>query len=1117
MDLKAAFSSDMSKKKVPKGTFYGLANGFFSQKKKIVLGNIKHSGNKKNISLIKLSSDSMYSDMASKSSCGKNNIVMKGVNNRSLLGSATTIPKAKKVNSSMVFGSPLGFPNYEMEEEVKLLPPPLSISLEKKWIDPKIVKTPVEISVRKLFALDINTKTQFIRNIFSTINDFGGATTSSKFEEIIRSTFTSESSIEMAISLAREKEIDVNSNIKRQGICSNWAVVIKKILMNMPKEMIVTTVSKFGVIKSIKIQLIGIDCFRALLFTLPMETTAYNLGILVKKAGGKTCVINYSLVTDNWVHCVVVGFNSDENLESAFHMEPIFGSVKLSWTRINLVCCEKCSCFRHFVLECDFSEVLITSFQKKSYKKFILKETRLQLARLYAKKCVLISHPAIFGGKSWAQIVLFNFSLDGSSFGSGSDFGFGSPFFGISSLGGESSFVSTNSSALNAWLASLECSLELLVDQVSGINMVLDSSVSISLSLSYAVFDASALGPSSLKILTAKGVEKVIDFIFVTHSLASIVANHKMGPVSKFFDTDHRAVSIMIGLNGFLNVHLNSVHNCSLGMFLGRMEAFNSAKCHGDLNSMWEILKVVVVVSAYEVFSKLWFFGSDVSVVKSLFNRKTAGFSGISNELWKHSDQQVLDELQDHKGALISYLAAGTFVDDTIWIENSMTAAQCILDIASNFFYLNDISINAEKTVAIPINHRVKAPCLMISAQSDVKFFVNLVLRKTVSDKQFLYLVSAVLQPIVGYRLQFNYASVNANLSRDFPNEAIFYPNLYGLKIFRQLQAKNSLANLVLFANSKGVLGRLFKHRAIDLQAISWMSWQSLSFLVVLSLDSVNFFLAGITNTLTLCKFSLGNILPYVFYAGSGISVADVLGLDQYMSVVGSLKKFDIIFANQLLDYYGTCFIWSSFCSGLVGSLVLVSNPASGGCLVSLSSISEYLLKNSGNVVVYTNDLVKSLGSISAHSSAAAYFPNIDNGMGVRMSGLFLSTLTELHVIALTLECVPVSSSVTLFTDSQASLDAFKDHSGVYGNKYVDLLANVATSSVIMLPVKTSCHFLFVEGKPVSENACYFVRCLFDAVSFVSWEAKCVDYAVKDMMCGVIDVQYTFSVWHSDG
>ncbi|KAG9304056.1 hypothetical protein G9A89_005966 [Geosiphon pyriformis] len=163
-----------------------------------------------------------------------------------------------------------------------------------------------------------------------------------------------------------------------------------------------------------------------------------------------------------------------------------------------------------------------------------------------------------------------------------------------------------------------------------------------------------------------------------------------------------------------------------------------------------------------------------------------------NKELWL-----VLQDMQkaynSSSGGLFSYFAAGAFVDDTIWVGNCQAATQNILDIVSEFFVVNDISINNEKTVTIPINQDVKIASLSISGlsisiakkgeahyylgiflstegllklsvakvHSDVCFFANVVLRKTITDKQFLYLVLAVLQPIVNYRTQFSFVSSN--------------------------------------------------------------------------------------------------------------------------------------------------------------------------------------------------------------------------------------------------------------------------------------------------------------------------------------------------------------------
>ncbi|KAG9289655.1 hypothetical protein G9A89_014390 [Geosiphon pyriformis] len=61
------------------------------------------------------------------------------------------------------------------------------------------------------------------------------------------------------------------------------------------------------------------------------------------------------------------------------------------------------------------------------------------------------------------------------------------------------------------------------------------------------------------------------------------------------------------------------------------------------------------------------------------------------------------------------FFTAGAFVDDTIWIGNSQSATQFILDIASKFFSINDISINNNKTVVIFINKKIKDAALRIN------------------------------------------------------------------------------------------------------------------------------------------------------------------------------------------------------------------------------------------------------------------------------------------------------------------------------------------------------------------------------------------------------------------
>ncbi|KAG9297812.1 hypothetical protein G9A89_000117 [Geosiphon pyriformis] len=507
----------MSKKKAPKGAFHGLAGSSFAQKKKVVLGNVKHSGDKKDIFLSNSGpSNSVYSNIDSLSGNNKN-IGMAGVHDKSLLGLAVTISKAKHININAVFGSSLGSPDFTIDN------------------NEIIFKTPVEVSVKKSFALNIDisavegksvtAKTQLVRKNFSTINGFGEATTLSKFEEIIRSIFTSEKSMNMTTLLARKKGISVNTDLKKQSIYSDQAVVIKEIPMDMPKEMIIAVVSKFGDIKSIRVQLIGMwqkaivefassdqteqlafrwsfligknfvhasrNQFRTLLFTLPIRTMAHDLGTLLDRAGGKTCVINYSVGTGNKIRCAVIGFESEEDLESAYCIEPIFSGIKLSWARIDLVWCECCGKFGHSVLKCDAT--ITSSFKPvKLFKKSTSEVTHLRLVKLYAKKNVSISHSTAFGNRSWAQVVLAASTSHNHSAKAGSG---PFPIVGMNS-NGKHSFLTLLNSSLNACLSTLECSLKLLFNQVSDIVKQLNGIALVSLTPSlipvlFAVVDSS--------------------------------------------------------------------------------------------------------------------------------------------------------------------------------------------------------------------------------------------------------------------------------------------------------------------------------------------------------------------------------------------------------------------------------------------------------------------------------------------------------------------------------------------------------------------------------------------------------------------------------------------------
>ncbi|KAG9289037.1 hypothetical protein G9A89_015586 [Geosiphon pyriformis] len=106
----------------------------------------------------------------------------------------------------------------------------------------------------------------------------------------------------------------------------------------------------------------------------------------------------------------------------------------------------------------------------------------------------------------------------------------------------------------------------------------------------------------------SKSVERVIDFIFVSKSLSFMVVGHQIEPASDFFNTNHSVVLVSIGLGGLLDTSLNSeCKQANRDRFLVKSAKFNSAKVDGNLDTMWAILKNVVVGATDKMFSRYWF------------------------------------------------------------------------------------------------------------------------------------------------------------------------------------------------------------------------------------------------------------------------------------------------------------------------------------------------------------------------------------------------------------------------------------------------------------------------------------------------------------------------------
>ncbi|KAG9296356.1 hypothetical protein G9A89_014948 [Geosiphon pyriformis] len=301
-----------------------------------------------------------------------------------------------------------------------------------------------------------------------------------------------------------------------------------------------------------------------------------------------------------------------------------------------------------------------------------------------------------------------------------------------------------------------------------------------------------------------------------------------------------------------------------------------------------------------------------------------------------------------------------------------------------------------------------------------------------------------------------------AGLLVDFLNDMLHHLSLYGLKTFEQIQAESKSASVVAFANLIGVLGHLFSHRSFDFQALSWHPHYFLLFLACIGVIPLNNFLAGVVHIFSGCGLSLDGSLACAFRLRNGTPMS--LVLDGHVSS-------DI---RQSHDF------------GVVCDNLLNTDMA---CLST-----------------YMDESLISLGTVDMKAGAAVFFEDIDLGLGVGVSGLVSSTLTELQAIALALECVFSSCSVDLFSDSQSALDVCKSesllvcldfrnwcwiewchianiicqknldvnwvkvrgHLGVLDNEHADALAKDAAFSPWQLPYLISKCFLRAGGAVVS-------------------------------------------------
>ncbi|KAG9285360.1 hypothetical protein G9A89_010835 [Geosiphon pyriformis] len=318
----------------------------------------------------------------------------------------------------------------------------------------------------------------------SFVLDMELAAVPGKTNGIIKALFTSEFNMNKAKKLAICEKIIVNNDLRKVNSCSDWEVIIKKIPVNFPKLAIESVFSKFGKIVSIKVQLIGLwqkalvkfesseianlvtarwpvfmkkdfvhvvkavnnkqtwvsrDQHQTLLYTLSVGTTAYDLSSLVDSYGRKTCFIGHNPGSYAHNRCVVVCFNNEVSKLAVIDSVSVYKGVNLCWVGLSLAHCTKYKHFGHIFDVC-----------------------LVHLANIYKRKQAPVVCLVFFGGKTWAQIASSLSFHVASSVPSGAGSTLSVKLLVVA-------FNSLDNSGLTDHMVSLECSIELLSDQVSEI------------------------------------------------------------------------------------------------------------------------------------------------------------------------------------------------------------------------------------------------------------------------------------------------------------------------------------------------------------------------------------------------------------------------------------------------------------------------------------------------------------------------------------------------------------------------------------------------------------------------------------------------------------------------
>ncbi|KAG9300739.1 hypothetical protein G9A89_023537 [Geosiphon pyriformis] len=665
----------------------------------------------------------------------------------------------------------------------------------------------------------------------------------------------------------------------------------------------------------------------------------------------------------------------------------------------------------------------------------------------------------------------------------------------------------------------------------------------------------------------AKSVKKTIDYMFVSSSLVSVIIHHDVLEVGKHYNMDHQAVSVSIGLSGLLDAQLNSLRkqankDCWKFDFKGangvRWNNFKDATLANammfsdeftistwflDLDAMWNIVRKILVLSASKVFKKKWFKGFN-----NVFTKEPLRFHKLEllvSKIVKALCEECVANFESLMRCWVSLDNVRALV-----VQSLVDSGAGANDVHSAFFGARR-SYRASKLAEFL---RAKETNIRSAIDKRMENFEMVLDHLVISNK-------LILKPNLVKSKTRKWVVVDDAFSEvicviDFDELYHVVSNLSNGKAAGLL----SISNKLWKHYNKSVLGLLLVllNSCLSRESIlgSWReAWENvlMNTYPIALIETAHKILFKILSDRISLACSSYNVL-----CGDNFSVLKGMATQSPIFAIGSVvedaleKNRELWLVLQDMQKAYDSIGWEHLKKSLVRIKMkrldprgpvsewfersvkfLVASYSSLSVLVGVSpvnicgsnkfvSVCDHLSQvDADSLSVYIDESLKNLGMTGCKAGAAAFFKDINLGLGISVQGLVSSTLAELQIIALALECVPVACSVCLFLDSQTALDAcMSEIDLMYSDFYnwcwvehqhirnvirsknlrvswhkvkADSITNAATLYNWFFPSCVDEHFLLADNGIVSGNSRHFVRNVF-----------------------VLFVGHVGRIWHSD-